>query len=156
MIAHSTNLIIQFLDQSSWLSLTDLSSPAKQVHAMSEETTNRKLNLHECKQVLHLFFVFLCFFYQRDLGILSDLCKSILLHKDTVFKNSLEKILSKNKVPLVRNYVIPIIIHSSLSLMWLTESVQWIFLNQRLGRHVRAGYTIIMSRTFKVTGDHFI
>lgn len=113
VIAHSTNLIIQFLDQSSWLSLTDLSSPAKQVHAMSEETTNRKLNLNECKQVLHLFFVFLCFFYQRDLGILSDLCKSILLHKDTVFKNSLEKILSKNKVPLVRNYVIPIIIHSS-------------------------------------------
>ena len=28
------------------------------------------------------------------------------------------------------------------------------FRNQRLGRHLAADYTIIKSRTFKVTGDH--
>lgn len=64
---------------------------------MSEDT-NGKLYLDECKQVLHLFFIFLSFFNQWDLGILSDLRKSILLDKDAVFKYSLEKILFTKKV----------------------------------------------------------
>ena len=42
---------------------------------------------------------------------------------------------------------------NSLSLFWLAESVQWIF---EISVHdvITADYTIIMSRTLKVTGNH--
>ena len=42
---------------------------------------------------------------------------------------------------------------NSLSLFWLAESVQWIFEISACDV-ITADYTIIMSRTLKVTGDH--
>lgn len=46
----------------------------------------------------------LCFFHQRNLGVLSDLSKSVLLDERSIFKHSLEKILQvqrKNNEKLV-------------------------------------------------------
>ena len=47
-----------------------------------------------------------------------------------------------------------IIIHSTHYLFsdWLKAYSE--FRNQRLGHHLAADYTIIMSRTLKVTGNH--
>ena len=47
-----------------------------------------------------------------------------------------------------------IIIPSTHYLFSNWPSVQWIFRNQHLGRHLTADYTIIMSRTLKVMGNH--
>ena len=50
--------------------------------------------------------ILFCFFHQWDFSILSDLCKGVLFDKDSIFKYSLEKILStrKKKVCFVTNY----------------------------------------------------
>ena len=50
-------------------------------------------------------------------------------------------------------WITSFVIHWTLTLFWLAESVQWIF--EISARDViSADYTIIMSRTLKVTGNH--
>lgn len=46
------------------------------------------------------------------------------------------------------------IIHSIHYLLWLAESIQWIFKNQNLGCHLAADYKIIMWTKLKVTGNN--
>ena len=50
--------------------------------------------------------------------------------------------------------IISVIVHWTLTLFWLAKRVQWIF--EISARDViTADYTIIMSRTLKVTDNHF-
>ena len=43
---------------------------------------------------------------------------------------------------------------NSLTLFWLAKSVQWIFFQKSARNVITGDYTIIMSRTLKVTGNH--
>ena len=59
--------------------------------------------------------------------------------------------IQTNQEPITR-----IIIHSTHYLFLIGRKRTVNFRNQRLGRHLAADYTIIMSRTLKVTGNHVI
>ena len=57
-----------------------------------------------------------------------------------------------NKLTAIMHYYYTL---NSLSLFWLTESVQWFFEISACDV-ITADYTIIMSRTLKVTGNHVL
>ena len=60
----------------------------------------------------------------------------------------------RNYSVCMRILIIPIIIHSTHYLFSDWPKVYSEFSKSVLGRHLAADYTIIMSRTLKVTGNH--
>jgi len=78
-------------------------------------------------------------------GINSFTCSSI----DPCYKNSKFTTYKKIKLSKYSDYYTL----NSLSLFWLAESVRWIFVIS-VRDVITADYTIIMSRTLKVTSNH--